>query len=491
MSEPEGLDRQTAGDPAKVGRRRATIDVGVQIVGRALNLALGVVVTIVLVRTLGDDNFGQWSTVFAVVGMAGYLGDLGFQQVAVRQAAADPEREAEWFGALLTFRLTIAAPVTLICAVLLLILATTPDMRILGLLASATNLVGAVGSLSAVFQLRVRNDVPTLMLTLNSVLWGGAVITIAALNGGMVALGIAFLVAAAITAGVQALLALRTARIKVRGSTAHWRALARLGIPVGIAGMLTLAYAQIDQVLVFQLAGADDAGRYGAAYRLLDSSRFIPTALMTSLFPIIAASYVADKERVRRLIQLAADYLAIASLPLLAFTIAAATPVMSTLFGPEFADGAAALPILMGAFVAISFGYLAGNMIIVMELQRRFVIYAVAGLVLNVVANVLLIPPFGFVAAAWVTLATELLVLTLSVRLVLRSIEMRPALGRLARTIVAAAIMGGVVAALNAAGASVAVLAAAAVVAYPAMLFALRVITVEEIVLMARREPAA
>ena len=70
----------------------------------------------------------------------------------------------------------------------------------------------------------------------------------------------------------------------------------------------------------------------------------------------------------------------------------------------------------MAAFAVICFGYLGGNLVVLLELQRLFVRNAAIALVFNVVLNLLLIPPYGFLAAAWVTLATEILVVSLDPR---------------------------------------------------------------------------
>ena len=59
---------------------------------RALNLALGIGVTLLLVRTLGTDGFGRWSVLLAVFNFVSYFGSLGLAQVTVERAAADPQR---------------------------------------------------------------------------------------------------------------------------------------------------------------------------------------------------------------------------------------------------------------------------------------------------------------------------------------------------------------------------------------------------------------
>jgi len=186
---------------------------------------------------------------------------------------------------------------------------------------------------------------------------------------------------------------------------------------------------------------------------------------------------------------MAAEYLSMASLPILAFTIVAARPIVTFLFGAEFAAAAPALPVLAGAFVSISFGYLVGNMVVILELQRVFLRNAAVGLVINVVLNVVFIPRYGFQAAAWITLLTEATVMSLSMREVLRALAMRPRLERFARVLAAALVMGAVVGVARAAGAPLGALAAIAAVLYPLDLVLLRALSRGELVSVLRREP--
>ena len=63
--------------------------------------------------------------------------------------------------------------------------------------------------LGLLFQLRVENRVPMLVLTLRSVLWGAAVLVIYLRGGGMIALAIAMAATNAVGSIVQALAASR------------------------------------------------------------------------------------------------------------------------------------------------------------------------------------------------------------------------------------------------------------------------------------------
>src|SRR5580700_451198 len=465
----------------QIGSRRTSLDIAVQVIGRFFNLALGVVVTLVIVRSLGAHGFGEWSTLLAVTQIAANLGELGLNQVAVSRSAAEPEREASWLGALLVMRLLLAVPLALASMLVVLLIIPNAGARLAGILLSCVLLLTAPSALSAVFQLRVRNDISTALLTLNSVVWAGAVVAIAATSGGIVWFAGAMVAVSALTSAVTVMVALRMAPVRVRGIREFQRTLIRVGLTLGAAGILVTFYVRLDQILVLEFAGAVQAGLYGAVYRILDQVQFIPASVMTTLFPMIASAYPADLHRVRELIQTAAEFLSIASLPILAFTIVTAHQIVVLLFGPEFLAAAPALPILMAAFVAISFGYLTGSLVVVLGLQRRFLVYAALGLVVNAVLNVLLIPPYGFQAAAWITLVTELVVMVLITRDIIRALSMRPRVGRLARTAAAAVVMGIATWLAQSAGVPLLGLVAISGVTYSVAIAGLRVLSLSDV----------
>jgi O-antigen/teichoic acid export membrane protein len=424
------------------------------------------------------------------VQLAGYFADLKLQEVAIREIAAEPERENVWLGALVSLRVALGIPVAVLAAVVLVVMARSHAMRIAGIVIALTLATGALTAAAVVFQLRVRNDVTMALVTFNSLAWGAAVVAITSAGGGMVPLAIAFTASSLLTAVLQAWLASRRAPIRLRGSREHWPVLLRVGAAVGLAGLLTLAYGRIDQVIVFELAPhRSDPGLYGGIYRILNSAAFVPNAVMTTLLPLIATAVRHDPGRARRLVQRALEYLAMVSLPALAFSLAASRPLLRLLLGSQFQAAAGALPILMGAYVAICWGYVAGNMVIVLGLQARFIRYAVFALALNVGLNLALVPTYGYRAAAWVTLVTEFAVVGLSLRAVLGEISLRPNLVRLARIASVAVLLLAALLGLRAAGAGLAVLVVASAVLYPPLLIVSRALDLAEVrsLLAARR----
>jgi O-antigen/teichoic acid export membrane protein len=469
-------------------RQRAAKDILMQVVVRILNLALGVLVTAIVVRTLGRSGYGQWSTIFIVLTLISYFMNFGMEGVALREAARTPELEHEWIGAVIMLRLILLGPVMLVSLVAILLLEQSHQMLIAGLILITAMPFGGVGALALLFQLRVDNRVPMIVLTLRSIMWGAAVAIISLEGGGMIALAIAMAATNSVGSVVQALAALRLDARWPRPSRKRLREVVRVGVPIGIAGVLVIAYARIDQVIVFVIAGSKQAGLYGAVYNVLDQSHFVPVSIMTTLAPVMAASWPAERGRLLHTARLTAELLAIASFGALAFAIVAGGPVVRLIFGAEFSPAASALPVLGGAFILICFGYLNGNLLLILGLQRRLLRISVIALVVNLIGNLILVPLVGFIGAAWMTFATEAVVFVAAATLIQRTLELpRPPLGRIGRTALAAVLLGLGLGALRLASAPLGVLVLSACVCYPGLLFALRAFGPAELRLVLRR----
>jgi O-antigen/teichoic acid export membrane protein len=469
-------------------RHRAASDIAMQIAVRVGNLAIGAVVTALVVRTLGQTAYGEWSTSFVALVLVAYFANFGMQGVALREASRDPEHEHEWIGAVMYLRLLVVVPVMLVALAVVFVLHRSNQMLIAGGILVVAMPFDGVGALGLLFQLRVDNRVPMFVLTLRSILWGAAVLVVYLEHSGMIALSIAMASTNAVGGIVQVLAALKLDVRLPRPSRKRLAEVVQVGMPIGIAGVLVIAYARIDQIIVFVVAGSGPAGLYSAVYNLIDQAHFVPISVLTTLTPVLAAAWPADPARMLRTARLTAELLTITSMGGLAFTIAAATPAVRLIFGQQFVAAAPALPLLAGAFVFICFGYLNSNLLVVLGLQRRFMRISLIALAVNLVGNFILVPLVGFVGAAAMTLVTEVVVCGASLQLILRTLERPlPKAGRLGRTVLAGAVLTGVLELLRVADASLAVLVLVTCVAYPALLFLLRALGREDLRILLRR----
>jgi O-antigen/teichoic acid export membrane protein len=463
-------------------KQRAGRDILMQVGVRIANLALGAVVTALVVRALGQSGYGQWSTGLGALTLIGYFASFGMEGVVLREAAREPEEAHEWIGAMMMLRLIVLLPVMLLSVLTIVILHRSHAMLIAGIILTVAMPFGGVGALALLFQLRVDNRVPMIVLTLRSVLWGAAVLVIYLEHGRLVALAIAMVSTNAVGSLVQLLAALKLDVKMPRPSRKHLRDVIRIGLPIGTAGALVVAYARIDQIIVYAISGTNASGLYGSVYNLLDQAHFVPISILTTLAPVIAASWPGDRARLLRTSRLTAELLALSSLGGLAFAIVAATPVVRLIFGQDFVAAAPALPVLGAAFVFICFGYLNGQLLVALGLEGKLMRISLLALVVNVIGNLILVPLVGFMGAAWMTLATEVVVFIASLSLILRTLQLPlPKPGRIGRTVLAAALLTAALEGLRVAGAPLGVLVAVTCVLYPVLLFALRALALQDV----------
>jgi O-antigen/teichoic acid export membrane protein len=474
------LDVGAAGDAGRVGSRRIAGSIGIGLAGRVVTLAVSLVALPLAARALGPEGFGVWTAALAYVGLFAAFTEFGLTNAAMQRMAADPEHEAQWLGALASLRTLFAGVATLVAAALIpLALSGDGDLRLAAVILLVIIPATGAGALMSLFQTRLRPAVPVLIGIGQSLTWLSLVVVLVLADGDVLAFAAAY---AALMTGVAAVQIRVTRRHRAfgwDGMRDRWRSLLRIAVPIGLASLFITVYYKVDAVLLIELASAEEAGVYGAAYRFLEPLVFVPAAVMTALFPVLSAIRASDPARFERLVRRGAELMALVSLPGVAVTLVLGDQIVDLFYGAEFARAGGLLPILMGAYVSICFGTLAGFLAPIIGLQWRLAIFSGVGALANVVLNVLLIPEHGAYGAAWATLATEWLTMTLLFGTALWRLQLRLELGRIVAVVVACAVMAAVMLLVRPLG-LVPALAAGAVV-FPLAALGLRAVRPDEL----------
>jgi O-antigen/teichoic acid export membrane protein len=433
-----------AGDAGAATGRHIASNVVVQLAVRVITMGASIITVSFTARTLHPSGYGVWTGTGAYIALFAVFTELGLTTAAMQRMAAEPEREAEWLGALASARAALSLVATVLCAASIpLLLSDTENTQAVALILTPTILSGGAATLITVFSARLRAGLALSFTVLQSLLWVTAVLVLSATHASITAFACAYTALIAVISALQLQVTRKFAKIAVRAGIRLWRPLIRVAIPLGIASVFITVYYQLDSVLLLQIAGSKEAGIYGAAYGFLGPLTFLPTAVMSSFFPVMSAVHATDPARVRRLIQIAADWMGVISLPILAGTIALSDQIIHLLYGSSFERSGGLLPILMIAFVSICFGSLAGFTSPILNLQWRLALYSGIGVAANVALNLVLIPPYGAYGSAWATVATEILTMVLMLGTILWRLRLRLSPWKLLRTVALAAAMTG------------------------------------------------
>ncbi len=190
--------------------------------------------------------------------------------------------------------------------------------------------------------------------------------------------------------------------------------LMRQSAPMWVSAMAVWAYLRIDQILIANLLTPTDLGRYAAAVRLAESWYFVPASIVTASFPALVLQrgrspdqYRVGTERLLRLLSgigIAFGLVATLSAPW----------IVEVLFGPAYTDAIPVFQVLAWSGLFAAWGVARENWLVAEGLTRFSPITTALGAVVNVGLNLLLLPAYGIVAAAWTTVVAQLLVVTLS-----------------------------------------------------------------------------
>ena len=180
-------------------------------------------------------------------------------------------------------------------------------------------------------------------------------------------------------------------------------------LPFGMLIGFSIVYNKIDVVIISSIRGYSETGLYTAAYKFFDTMAFFPGVVSSALYPFFSSSLKAgNKEVARNALGTYTRYMIAIGLPIAFGGAVLAPKLMLLVAGQAFLPGYHALQILVFA-TATLFIYAAVNSIIINQMTRAAAIVTFTNIFLNAIGNILLIPHFGFVAAAAMTLASEIL----------------------------------------------------------------------------------
>ena len=214
----------------------------------------------------------------------------------------------------------------------------------------------------------------------------------------------------AVTALLAFLLVVRrTEFFKLRFDRAFIVSIVRQSYPFAILVLLMSFYYRIDSVMLERMLpdGAVQSGIYAQAFRLLDAASMLPFLFSTLLLPLFS-KMIKNNEDVRPLLGFAFRLLLTVALAASVACVAYRNQIMDLLYHAHSAESSAVLAIQMVSFVFISFVYIFGTLLTANGNLRHLNLISILGVSLNVLLNLILIPRYTVVGAAFASLATQL-----------------------------------------------------------------------------------
>lgn len=203
---------------------------------------------------------------------------------------------------------------------------------------------------------------------------------------------------------VVLLLLSREVSISVRSKNRaeYLRPALRYGSKAYLGNFLQFLNYRLDLFFVYLMVGPAAAGIYNVAVRMAEQLWMVSQAASTVIFPRLSAMHTDQKGR-REFTATMARGIMWVTLFGAGVLAALANPLINLLFGPEFKSAKSALTLLLPGVVLLACARVLANDIAARGLVSINLGLAALVLVINIAANILLIPKFGVVGAAAAT----------------------------------------------------------------------------------------
>jgi O-antigen/teichoic acid export membrane protein len=373
-------------------------------------------------RVLGPAAAGSFATAIATAGIFEIVANYGLNILLIRDVSQDRGQAGRFLlnSSVLRMLTALIAALPILAYVFVAGRGANP-LSPAEIAAIVFMMIGMVFSglalgVAGLFYVHEEAEVPAAMSTVTTIL--KVALGVAALLAGYSFVGLAAvsIVVNLVTLVILAALAFR--RFDLHGpwtlEPALMRGMMRLGFPLMLIHLLQTIFISIDVLLLRQLLpnGETVVGWYNSAWKWYNALQIIPSYFTLALFPIISRAIKENMDSARRMYRVSLKLMLLLALPIAALTTFAATPLIGVLGGREYLpQGAIALQIIIWS---IPFGWLnsvTNYVLIALGLERMQPRAFAVAVGFNVIANLLFIPRYGFVAAGVVTILSEVVLL--------------------------------------------------------------------------------
>jgi len=413
----------------------------VQMIGRIIILALSLVSIKLITIYLGTTGTGYYNTVITYLSFVIVIADLGLFAVTVREVSKHPHKLKQLFSNVFTIRF-ITALVATFLAILIANKTSYPTQIKNGLIVASLfpvfNLVGSVYDMF--FQYKLEMHKVVLAETISKIITVLAILLIVYLHLGYYSVIFTVSLAAILNFIIKAIISRRELPLVLSFEKRIIVQILKMSVPLGFVFIVNNIYFKIDTLILFSFKGAADVGIYAVAYRVLETTLFAGSYLISSLKPLLSTSVDQDQEKAKGAITQASTFLLAIALALTIISSVFSHDIILFLSNSTFLPGASAMAILGLTPIFLFWSGLFGEILIAKDRKKLLTLLSIFILCFNIGINFYLIPRYSYIGAAVTTVISEIVLVFASFLAAKRVIEIKIDLLRIIKLILSAGV---------------------------------------------------
>ena len=373
---------------------------------------ISIVVLMVLIgRYLGSQGLGDFSFSIFFCQLAFLISDLGLSTLLIRDVAKDKRLTNRYVENLSFVRFMLGLAISIVIYMLAVFteIGSKGDVRYILILCSMSFFAMAVTDIfTSAFRAHERMNYELAVNIPKNIIFLLFGILAVLKTGGLESIFFIFLISNLI-ALVLAYVVYKLKMPRTPGTFdfAFCKSAVRQAMPFFLAMLFVTLYFRIDSIMLFFMRSSEDVGLYNASYVAIDGYLMASGVVVTAIFPFFSRIYEKSIESLQKAYVKSLKVVFFVFFPVTILIFSFAKPIISVVYGAEFMPSVPVMQILIWAAMFVAIGNLNGHLAYSINRQNIVVLTAFSGVIINVILNLLLIPPFGFLGASVATGITE------------------------------------------------------------------------------------
>lgn len=376
---------------------------------RIIKILVAFFVGIYIARYLGASDYGLLSYSESFVGLFLAVAALGLDNIVVRELVKDDKKRDELLGTAFILKIIGAILVLGIIAAAVRLTDNDNFTNLLIFIIATGIIFQSFNVINFYFQSIVLSKYVVYSQTISTIL--GAIINLFLIYFNM---DLIYFVLVILIQNIVLAIGLIVIYKSQKLIIFDWKLKVNLAIillkdswPLIFSGIAIAIYMKIDQVMIKVMLGTKAVGNYAVAVKLSEVWYFIPMVICTSIFPaIVNSKKISERLYYNRLQNLynLMTWLAIGIAIPITFL---SDDIIRILFGHQYQGAAAVLKIHIWAGVFVFLGVASTKYLITENYTELSLLKTIAGAIVNVILNIILIARYNINGAAIATVISQ------------------------------------------------------------------------------------
>lgn len=379
------------------------------LVDQVFKMIAGFLIGVFIARYLGPGRYGTLNYAISYVGLLSFLYTLGLDEILVREIVNHPDQKNDLVGSAFYLKLIGSLALIAIIPITFHLFHDGQTTRIIILIFAVASVFQSFQVLNNYLQSQVQAKYVAISSVIATVLISLSKIALLIVQAPLIAFAITYAMEFVIF-GVALYFISNKVGFSLRKCSFKMDATNTLMInawPMLLSSVAVLIYMRIDQIMVKQMISAEANGLYAVAVFLASSWYFIPMSIANSLFPAILSSKQQSEETYEERLQLLFDAVIWLAILVSIATVFIGPLFITIVFGKAYSGAGSVLIIYIWSGVFVSFGLIFSKRLVADNLQKYLTAFIVAGAVINIILNYLLIPHLRLTGCALATLIAQ------------------------------------------------------------------------------------